>query len=72
MAVLARQQSPVLAVGDQPMGSPDIQHVGRAVVEHGADASVAQQPLHHPVGKPRPTGDPRIRPGGEGRIARFV
>ena len=68
MTVLARQQRPVLPVGDQPMGSPDIEHlrcavVGHAVLDDGADPTLAQQPLHHPVRKTRPTRDPRIRPG---------
>ena len=68
MTVLARQQGPVLAVGDQAVGASDVEHVRCAVVDHGADPAVAQQPLHHPVGKTRPTSDPRVRPGNR-RIA---
>ncbi len=69
MTVLTRQQRPVLPVGDEAMGAPDIQHIGCAVLEHGADPTLTQQPLHHPVRKTRPTRDPRIRPGNDRPVA---
>ena len=70
--MLAQQQRAVLAIGDQAMGSSDVEHIGRAVVDHGADAALAQQPLHHPIGQTRPTRDPRVRPGNDARIARVT
>ena len=72
MTVLTQQQGPVLPVGDQPMRSPDVEHMRPAVVDHGADPTLAQQPLHHPVRKTRPTRNPRIRTGRDRRNTRVA
>jgi hypothetical protein len=36
------------------------------------DAALAEQPLHHPVGKPRPTRNPRVGPGGGRHLLRVT
>ena len=62
MPVLTQHQGSVLAVGDQPVRSSDVEQVRCAVVDHGADPARAHQPLNDPVGQPRAAGDPPVWP----------
>ena len=58
VTVLACQEGPVLAVGDQAVGASDVEHVRCAVGDDGADTALAQKSLHDPVGQP---GSPATR-----------
>jgi len=48
-AAVALQQRPVLAVGDDAVGTAEVADVAGGVVDHGADAAGAQQALDDQV-----------------------
>lgn len=58
VAVLAVQQGAVLLVGDQALAASDVEYVGFAVQDDGADPPGAQQPFDQCAGQPGPVRDP--------------